>query len=349
MIYFNCDYTEGCHPKILERLTETNMMQTVGYGEDEICASARAKIRAACERDDIDVHFLVGGTQANATVIASILRPHQGALSADTGHIHVHETGAVEATGHKVLALPSTPDGKITAAQVEAAHIAHINDAAFEHIVQPKLVYISHPTENGGLYTKAELKALREVCDRCGLYLFLDGARLGYGLTAPANDITLKDLCDYTDAFYIGGTKCGAMFGEAVILTNPALKTDFRYHIKQRGGMLAKGRLLGIQFDTLFTDNLYFAICEKAVTQAFRIADACKKAGCTFFADSSTNQQFPVFPDAALQKLGEKYAYSYWARIDDTHSAVRFATSWATKDENVEALCTDIAAVMAEI
>ena len=349
MIYFNCDYTEGCHPKILERLMETNMMQTVGYGEDEICASARAKIRTACERDDVDVHFLVGGTQTNAIVIASILRPHQGALSADTGHINVHETGAIEATGHKVLALPSTPDGKITAAQVEAAYTAHINDAAFEHTVQPKLVYISHPTENGGLYTKAELMALREACDRCGFYMFLDGARLGYGLTAPANDVTLKDLCDYTDVFYIGGTKCGAMFGEAVVISNPALKADFRYFIKQRGAMLAKGRLLGIQYDELFTDNLYFNICEKAVTQAFRIADACKAAGCDFFADSPTNQQFPIFPDAALAKLGEKYTYSYWTRIDETHSAVRFATSWATKDENVEALCADIAAVMAEI
>ena len=348
MIYFNCDYTEGCHPKILERMLKTNMMQTVGYGEDEICESARRKIRAACGRDDIDVHFLVGGTQANATVIASILRPHQGALSAETGHIHVHETGAVEATGHKVLALPATPDGKINAAQVEAAHIAHINDAAFEHIIQPKLVYISHPTENGGLYTKAELKALREACDRCGLYLFLDGARLGYGLTAPASDVTLRDLCEYTDVFYIGGTKCGALLGEAVVITNPALKTDFRYHIKQRGGMLAKGRLLGIQFDTLFTDDLYFKICEKAIAQAFRIADACRKAGCDFLADSPTNQQFPIFPDSAIAKLGEKYGYSYWARVDETHSAIRFATSWATKDENVDALCADIAAVMAE-
>ena len=242
LIYFNCDYTEGCHPNILKRLCETNMTQTVGYGEDEICDLARAKIRKACGREDVDVHFLVGGTQTNATVIAAILRPHQGALSADTGHINVHETGAVEATGHKVLPLPSTPDGKITAEQVENAYLAHVNDASFEHMVQPKLVYISLPTENGGLYSKAELTALHDVCTRCGLYLFIDGARLGYGLTAPENDVALADLCALSDVFYIGGTKVGALFGEAVVITNPALKTDFRYHIKQRGGMLAKGR-----------------------------------------------------------------------------------------------------------
>lgn len=348
MIYFNCDYTEGCHPKILERLCETNLMQTIGYGEDEICDAARAKIRAACGRDDIDVHFLVGGTQANATVIASILRPYQGALSAETGHINVHETGAVEATGHKVLALPATPDGKIGAAQVEAAYTAHVNDASFEHMVQPKLVYISLPTENGGLYSKAELTALHDVCARCGLYLFIDGARLGYGLTSPENDVTLRDLCDLSDVFYIGGTKVGALFGEAVVITNPEIKPDFRYHIKQRGGMLAKGRLLGIQFDVLFTDNLYFEISKKAVAQAKRIAAACREAGCTFFADSPTNQQFPIFPDAALEKLKEKYVYSYWARVDETHSAIRFCTSWATKDENVEALCRDILAIMAD-
>ena len=348
MIYFNCDYTEGCHPKILERLCDTNLMQTIGYGEDEICDAARAKIRAACGRDDIDVHFLVGGTQANATVIASILRPHQGALSAKTGHINVHETGAVEATGHKVLALPATPDGKISAAQVEAAYTAHVNDASFEHMVQPKLVYISLPTENGGLYSKAELTALHDVCTRCGLYLFIDGARLGYGLTSPENDVTLRDLCDLSDVFYIGGTKVGALFGEAVVITNPEIKPDFRYHIKQRGGMLAKGRLLGIQFDVLFTENLYFEISKKAVVQAKRIAAVCKEAGCTFFADSPTNQQFPVFPDAALEKLKEKYVYSYWARVDETHSAIRLCTSWATKDENVEALCSDIRAIMAD-
>ena len=346
MIYFNCDYTEGCHPKILERLSETNRLQTPGYGEDAICASARAKIRAACGRDDVDVHFLVGGTQVTATVIAAALRPHQGALCAETGHINVHETGAVEATGHKALPLPATADGKITAEQVEAAYKAHVNDASFEHMVQPKMVYISQPTENGGLYSKAELTALHETCARCGLYLFIDGARLGYGLTAPGNDVSLHDLCALCDVFYIGGTKVGALFGEAVVLVNPALKPDFRYHVKQRGGMLAKGRLLGVQFDVLFTGGLYFEIAERAVRQALRIAEACRAAGCAFFADSPTNQQFPIFPNAALGKLGEKYVWSHWARVDAAHTAVRLCTSWATTDENVSALCADIAAAM---
>ena len=213
-------------------------------------------------------------------------------------------------------------------------------------MVQPKMVYISQPTENGGLYSKAELTALHEVCARCGLYLFVDGARLGYGLAAPKNDVSLHDLCALCDVFYIGGTKVGALFGEAVVLVNPALKPDFRYHVKQRGGMLAKGRLLGVQFDVLFTGGLYFEIAERAVRQALRIAEACRAAGCTFFADSPTNQQFPIFPNAALEKLGEKYVWSHWARVDDAHTAVRLCTSWATTDENVSALCADIAAAM---
>ena len=247
-----------------------------------------------------------------------------------------------------VVQLNSLYKGFSVQRDVENAYLAHVNDASFEHMVQPKLVYISLPTENGGLYSKAELTALHDVCTRCGLYLFIDGARLGYGLTAPENDVTLADLCALSDVFYIGGTKVGALFGEAVVITNPALKTDFRYHIKQRGGMLAKGRLLGIQFDELFTDDLYFKISEKAVRQAKRIAKACEDAGCAFFAPSPTNQQFPIFPDTALEKLAEKYKYSYWARVDETHSAVRLCTSWATTDENVDALCKDIASVMAE-
>ncbi len=345
MLYFNCDYTEGCHPNILRRLEETNMMQTIGYGEDEICASAREKIRAACGREDIDVHFLVGGTQTNATVIAALLRSHQGALCAETGHINVHESGAVEASGHKVLALPATPDGKIDAAQVERAVLAQKNDVAFEHIVQPKLVYISQPTENGGLYSKAELTALHEVCAAHGLFLYVDGARLGYGLAAPSNDVTLADLCRLTDVFYIGGTKVGALFGEAVVFVNRKAGEDFRYHMKQRGGMLAKGRLLGIQFDELFTDGLYMKISKKAVEQALRIAAVCEQAGFPLLAKSPTNQQFVVFPDGALEELGKEYVYSYWTRVDETHSAVRLCTSWATKDENVEALCGKIRAL----
>ena len=345
MLRFQCDYQEGAHPSILKKMKETNYEQTAGYGNDPYCESARKKIRRLCNAPEADVHFLVGGTQTNFTVISAILRPYQGALAAVSGHINVHETGAIEATGHKVLALPSE-DGKITAAQVREAYEAHWNDADHEHIVQPGMVYISHPTENGTLYAKEELQALSRTCRELGLPLFLDGARLGYGLMAEKSSLGLTDIAELTDVFYIGGTKVGALFGEAVVITNPALKKDFRYLIKQHGGMLAKGRLLGIQFDVLFTDNLYFEISKKAVRQALRIADACRSAGCAFFADSPTNQQFPIFPDAALEKLGEKYAWSYWARVDDFHSAIRLCTSWATTDENVDALCADIAAAM---
>ena len=263
MIYFNNDYSEGCHRKVLEALTQTNMVQTMGYGEDEYCAVAAAKIKALCGREDAAVHFLVGGTQTNLTVIDAALRPHQGALCPMGGHINVHETGAVEATGHKVLTVPSD-DGKITAAQVRQVVKAHWEDSSFEHMVQPKLVYISNPTEYGTLYSLAELEALWAACKELGLYLFLDGARLGYGLMAEGYDVTLADIARLTDVFYIGGTKVGALFGEAVVITNDALKQDFRYLIKQHGGMLAKGRLLGVQFDALMTDNLYFDISKHA-------------------------------------------------------------------------------------
>ena len=240
MYRFQCDYTEGAHPAIMQRMIETNMEQTNGYGLDPYCDSARQKIKDLCECQDIDVHFLVGGTQTNTTVISAALRPYQGAVAAVSGHINVHETGAIEATGHKVLPLPSE-DGKIAAAQVEEMCHAHWTDGSQEHMVQPGMVYISHPTENGTLYTKKELADLHEVCRKYGMLLFLDGARLGYGLMAETNDITLADLAKYTDVFYIGGTKVGALFGEAVVITNRALKKDFRYMIKQNGGMLAKG------------------------------------------------------------------------------------------------------------
>ena len=338
LIYFNCDYTEGCHPNILKRLCETNMMQTVGYGEDEICDLARAKIRKACGREDVDVHFLVGGTQTNATVIAAILRPHQGALSADTGHINVHETGAVEATGHKVLPLPSTPDGKITAEQVENAYLAHVNDASFEHMVQPKLVYISLPTENGGLYSKAELTALHDVCTRCGLYLFMDGARLGYGLTAPENDVTLADLCALSDVFYIGGTKVGALFGEAAVFTKHNMPRYFSTIAKQHGALLAKGRLLGLQFDTLFTDDLYFRISKHAINMAMQIRDAFDARGLQFYLHSPTNLQFLIMENKAVRALQQKIAFHTWGKVDEEHSVARFATSWSTTQEDVDAL-----------
>ena len=340
MIRFDCDYVEGAHPAILEAMTRTNMEQTVGYGEDAYCESARARIRAACRAPEAGVHFLVGGTQANTTVIASILRPHQGALCAATGHISVHETGAIEATGHKVLGLPHT-DGKITAAQVAAYVENHYADSAFEHIVQPGLVYISHPTEFGTLYTLAELTALSETCRKYHLPLFLDGARLGYGLAA--GEITLPDLARLCDVFYIGGTKCGALFGEAVVITDPALQKDFRYHIKQRGGMLAKGRLLGIQFDALFTDDRYTAITAGAVAQAARIRQALQSRGVSMLIDSPTNQLFPILSHAQRAALEERFVLSHWQLVDEGRDAMRICTSWATKEEHVEKLLAAVA------
>lgn len=336
-ILFQCDYNEGAHPKVLERLIATNMEQTVGYGEDPYCSAAAAKIREKCGNENLAVHFLVGGTQTNMTVIDAALRSHQGVLCANTGHINVHETGAVEACGHKVLGLPSA-DGKITAMQVEEAYQNHVNSDSFEHTVQPKMVYISHPTELGTIYSKAELTALSKVCRERGFYLFMDGARLGYGLAAPDNDLTMADIAELCDVFYIGGTKVGALFGEAVVISNAELKLDFRYHIKQKGGMLAKGRLLGLQFDALFTDGLYEEISAHAITLAEKLRAAFEAKGYSYLVPNRTNQIFVILPDAALDKLSGKFGFCYDSRIDETHSAVRFCTSWATKEENVEAL-----------
>lgn len=341
MIYFNNDYSEGCHQKVLDALIRTNMEQTMGYGEDEYCAAAAAKIKKLCGREDIAVHFLVGGTQANLTVIDAALRPHQGALCAVSGHINVHETGAVEATGHKVLTVPSA-DGKITAAQVTQVVEAHRADSSFEHTVQPKLVYISNPTELGTLYTMAELEALSTACHELGLYLFLDGARLGYGLAAKGNDVTMPDIARLCDVFYIGGTKVGALFGEAVVITNPILAEDFRYMIKQHGGMLAKGRLLGVQFDALMTDNLYFDIAAHADLLADKLRDTFRELNVPFLVPGITNQLFPILPDDVLTELAKKYAFCEQERVDENHRAVRFCTSWATTDVNVEELCRDL-------
>ena len=343
MIYFNNDYAEGCHPEILHRLEETNMVQTPGYGTDEYCALAAQKIRRCCANDQLAVHFLVGGTQVNLTVIDAALRPHQGVLCAESGHIHVHETGAVEATGHKALALPSN-DGKITAEQIGNVVRAHRCDEAFEHMVQPKLVYISNPTELGTLYSLAELESISNTCHDLGLYLFLDGARLGYGLTAEGNDITMADLARLCDVFYIGGTKVGALFGEAVVISNETLAEDFRYLIKQHGAMLAKGRLLGVQFDALFTDDLYFRIAKQANRLADQIRATLETLGYPLLIPGTTNQVFPILPDSLLERLSKEFSFTEQQRIDDTHRAVRFCTSWATKAENVERLCSALQA-----
>ena len=338
MIYFNNDYSEGCHQRVLDALVRTNLVQTLGYGEDEYCAQAAAKIKALCGREDVAVHFLVGGTQANLTVIAAALRPHQGALCPVGGHINVHETGAVEATGHKVLTVPSD-DGKITAQQVKDTVLAHRADGSFEHMVQPKLVYISNPTEYGTLYSLSELEALSAACRELGLYLFLDGARLGYGLMAEGYDVTMKYIARLCDVFYIGGTKVGALFGEAVVICNDALKEDFRYIIKQHGGMLAKGRLLGVQFDALLTDNLYFEISLHAVHMADKIRATLEELGVSHLVPGITNQIFPILSDKCLEQLAKEFCFTEMERVSDTHRAIRFCTSWATTEENVDKLC----------
>ena len=283
------------------------------------------------------MHFLVGGTQTNTTVIASILRPYQGVIAPTSGHINCHETGAIESTGHKVLALP-TDNGKITAQQIEEYYLWHHTSPDFEHIVMPGMVYISYPTEGGTIYSKAELTAIYETCQRCGLPLYIDGARMGYGLMSDECDLTLPELARLCDVFYIGGTKVGALFGEAVVVMNPALKKDFRFFMKQRGGMLAKGRLLGIQFDTLFTDDLYLKISRHAIDMAHQIREIFVSAGYPLLFDSPTNQQYPIMPDSELAEIGKNFGYEYWERVDETHSGVRFCASWATTQENVDAL-----------
>ena len=341
MIYFNNDYSEGCHEKVLEALAKSNLEQTPGYGEDDHCRRAAELIRGLCGREDLAVHFLVGGTQANLTVIDAGLRPHQGVLAAESAHIHVHETGAVEATGHKVLALPSS-DGKITGAQVAAAVEEHWANPSFEHTVQPRMVYISNPTEVGTLYSLTELEALSRVCREKGLYLFLDGARLGYGLEAKGYDVKLPDIARLCDVFYIGGTKVGALFGEAVVIGNPALQEDFRYLMKLHGGMLAKGRLLGIQFEALLEDGLYFEIAARADALADRIREALARAGLALLVEGVTNQIFAVFPDKVLEELEKRYVFCPDRRVDEGHRAVRICTSWATREEAVEQLCQDI-------
>ena len=341
MIYFNNDYSEGCHKLVLEKLVQTNMEQTPGYSEDVYCREAADRIRALCGKDDLAVHFLVGGTQTNLTVIAAVLRPHQAVIGAESAHINTHETGAIEATGHKVLWLPSD-DGKIRANQVEQLVKAHWEDPSFEHIPQPGMVYISNPTEYGTIYSLAELEELSHVCKERGLYLFVDGARLGYGLMARDNDVTMADLARLCDVFYIGGTKVGALFGEAVVITNSSLAKDFRYIMKQRGGMLAKGRLLGVQFSALMEDNLYFDISAHAVRLADQIRTTLKQLGYSFQVENTTNQLFPILPIDLLDRLKEKYAFIEMDWVDEDHRVIRLCTSWATKEENVNALCRDL-------
>ncbi len=337
MIRLECDYAEGAHERVLRRLFETNLEQTPGYGEDAYCAQARARIRALCENEALDVHFLVGGTQTNTTVIAAALRPHQGVIAAASGHINVHETGAIEATGHKVLAVPSA-DGKLTALDVRRVWEAHWQDETREHMVQPGMVYLSQPTENGTLYSLAELDDLWQTCQDCGLFLYVDGARLGYGLMSPACDMTLPDLARRCDAFYLGGTKQGLLFGEALVLAHPALQRDFRYHLKQHGGMLAKGRLLGVQFEAMLEDGLYFDLARRADRLALDLRRALEERGYAMLYDSPTNQQYPILPDELVEHLEADFAFSFWKKVDQDHTAVRLCTSWATEPAAIQAL-----------
>lgn len=348
MIRFECDYTEGAHPKILERLVETNLQQTPGYGVDEYCEHARALIREACATPEAGVHFLVGGTQTNKTIISSILRPYQGVIASESGHIAIHEAGAIEATGHKVICLTGNERGKLTGAQIRAVCDAHYHEDMPEHAVQPGMVYISQPTEYGTLYTLEELQEVSRTCKEYGLPLMVDGARLGYGLVAERNDVGLPELASLCDVFYIGGTKVGALFGEAVVFTNLALNKNFRYHIKQNGGMLAKGRLLGIQFETLFTDGLYLEIARHADQMAMKLQKAFESHGVRMRHPSTTNQIFPILSNKVLEKIAGEYTFSHAEVLDETHTVARFCTCWATKEENVDKLIQDLPRFLSE-
>ena len=337
MIRFDCDYLEGAHPAILQKMLDTNMDQTIGYGEDPYCAAAAEKIRKVCGTPDAAVHFLVGGTQTNTTVIYSILRPHEGVLAVTTGHINCHEVNAIEGTGHKVLAIPGE-NGKLTPKGIEDAYLSWKNDFSWEHIVKPGMVYVSQSTETGTLYTKAELEAIRAVCDKYDLPLFLDGARLGYALAAEGCDMTIQDIAKLCDVFYIGGTKQGALFGEAVVIPDPKFIDGFRSLIKQRGGLLAKGRLLGIQFDALFTDDLYFKLSEHAIRLAMKIKKGFEDKGYDFMCVSATNQQFPILSYEQIERLKGEFSFDDYGPADENHRYVRFCTSWATTEENVDKL-----------
>ncbi len=337
MLSFECDYSTGAHPEILKRFGELNMEPAPGYGEDPWCAGAREKIRKACGCPDVQVEFLTGGTQTNAMVIASMLHDYEGVVAATTGHVSVHEAGAIEYTGHKVLELPQE-QGKMSASVLEAYLHELQGDENAEHMVYAGMVYISHPTEYGTLYSKAELEALSAVCRRYSIPLYMDGARLGYGLMSSHTDITLQDITRLCDVFSIGGTKVGALCGEAVVFTHGNRPLHFVNFIKRRGALLAKGRLLGIQFDTLFTDDLYFTISRHAIRMAEKMVEILKEAGIPFFLESPTNQQFVVLENSFKEKLDCKVRTSYWEKPDQDHTVVRFATSWSTTEEDLEQL-----------
>jgi threonine aldolase len=334
---FQNDYSEGAHPRIIEALAKTNFNQELGYGEDAYCLEAARLIRSAVGNENADVHFVSGGTQANLLMLSSFLRPFESVIAVDTGHICVHETGAIELTGHKINMVRGM-DGKVTVPEIEAVVAGHGD----EHMVKPRVVFISHSTEIGTIYSAQEIRAISEACKKLNLYLYLDGARLGSALASQSSDLDLKQLCRWVDAFYIGGTKNGALLGEALVINHPQLKPDFRYCMKQRGALLSKGRLLGIQFVELFRDNLYFDLARNANQMAERLTLGIANAGYAFQSASPTNQIFPIFPDAIIEKLSQMYRFYVWNKVDSQHSAVRLVTSWATREEAVDGFLADL-------
>ena len=344
MIHFDTDYMSGAHPRVMERLVATNFDQTPGYGTDEYTAHAKDLIRAACGAPDARVHFLVGGTQTNSTVIDGILARHEGVLCAESGHINVHESGAIEATGHKVLTLPSYA-GKVAAEDVRNFIDTFYSDDTYEHMVAPGMLYISFPTEYGTVYTLDELESISAVCRKAGIPLFIDGARLGYGLAADGGDVTLEDIARLSDVFYIGGTKVGALFGEAVVVTDPALLKNFVPLVKQHGALLAKGRLLGVQFEALFEDGLYGQISKECVQRAVRLKEIFVNMGYAVEVDSPTNQQFFRLPNEVIDRLQEEVTFEMWGPRGEKESVVRFVTGWTTTDADIDRLSELLAEV----
>lgn len=337
MLSFESDYTTGAHPKLLQRLIETNLEPASGYGADRFCTTAKEKIRLACGCPDAEVELLVGGTQTNAVVISTMLRDYEGVVAAQSGHIGCHEAGAIEYAGHKVLTLPQQ-NGKLNAGDLQGLVETFYADEAHEHMVYPGMVYLSYPTEYGTLYTKQELLDIRAVCTQYRLPLFIDGARLGYGLMSRSCDLTLPELAELADVFYIGGTKVGALCGEAVVFTKHNEPEHFENRIKKRGALLAKGRLLGVQFDTLFTDGLYFEISRHAIEMTERMKELFIAKGYRFFIDSPTNQQFVILRNKDMERLAPHVKFCFWEKYDDSHTVVRFACSWSTTQEDLNAL-----------
>lgn len=335
------DYSEGAHPSIVDLLVKTNLDQEPGYGEDRFCDQAKQLIKAALGDSNPDIHFVTSGTQANQVVLASMMRPYESVIAPESAHINHHETGAVEATGHKINAV-STVDGKLTAAMIKKV----VEEHDFDQMVKPKVVHLTHPTELGTIYTKSELEAIVKYCRDNNLYVYLDGARLAMGLMSPFSDLTLPELSKLVDAFYIGGTKNGALLGEAIVINNNELKGNFRFHMRQRGALLSKSRTLGIQFVGLFTNNLYFELGKHANTMATKLSDAIKKLGLRFLTLTQANQVFPILPNTTIAKLEEIYAFFVWSKVDDQNSAIRLVTSWATREEKVNEFITDLQALV---